>query len=41
MHTIFWLENLKGRVHSEDIGVAERIILKLILGKQNGKVWTG
>jgi hypothetical protein len=30
---IFWLENLKGRDHSEDIGVGVRIILKWILGK--------
>jgi hypothetical protein len=28
------LENLKGRDHSEDLGVDGRIILKCILGKQ-------
>jgi hypothetical protein len=27
MHTKFWLENLKGRDYSEDIGVDGRIIL--------------
>jgi hypothetical protein len=33
MQTIFWLENLKGREHSEDVGVDEKIILEWILGK--------
>jgi hypothetical protein len=33
MYTIFWLEDLKGRVQSEDIGVDGRIILEWILGK--------
>jgi hypothetical protein len=28
MHKILWLENLKGRNHSEDLGVDERIILE-------------
>jgi hypothetical protein len=32
MHTIFWLENLKGRDHLEDLGIDERIILEWILG---------
>jgi hypothetical protein len=41
MHTIFWSENLKGRNHSEDLGVDERTILKWILWKQGGKLWTG
>jgi hypothetical protein len=37
VHTIFWLENLKGRDHSEDIGVDGRIILvDSILGKYEG-----
>jgi len=27
MHTVFWLENLKGRYHLEDLGVDERMIL--------------
>jgi hypothetical protein len=33
MHTVFCLENLKGRVHFEDLGADERIILEWILGK--------
>jgi hypothetical protein len=40
MHTDFWLNNLKGRDHSEDLGVDEKIILEWILGKRIGKVWT-
>jgi hypothetical protein len=28
MHTVFWLENLKGRDHLEDVGVDGRIILE-------------
>jgi hypothetical protein len=38
MHRKFWLGNLKGRDHSEDVGVNERIILELILQKKNGKM---
>jgi hypothetical protein len=33
MSTKFWLESLMRRDHSEDIGIAGRIILKWILGK--------
>jgi hypothetical protein len=32
---------LKGRDHSEDIGTDGKIILKWILGKRDGKMWTG
>jgi hypothetical protein len=32
---------MKGRDHSEDLGVDGRIILEWILGKYGGKVWTG
>jgi hypothetical protein len=41
IHTIFSFENLKGRGHSEDVGVDGRIILEWILGKYGGRVWTG
>jgi len=33
MHTIFWLENLKGRDHLEDTGVDGKIILEWVLRK--------
>jgi hypothetical protein len=33
MHTEFYLENPKGTDHLKDLGVGERIILKLILMK--------
>jgi hypothetical protein len=41
MHKIFWLEKLKGRDYSENLGVVERIILKWIFGKQREKLWAG
>jgi hypothetical protein len=31
-HTKCWLENLKGRYHSENLGVDGKIILKRIFG---------
>jgi hypothetical protein len=31
MHAKFWLENLKGRNHSEDLAADVRIILEWIL----------
>lgn len=30
MHTKFWLENQKGRDHSEDLGISGRTILKCV-----------
>jgi hypothetical protein len=33
--------HLKGRDHSKDIGVNGKIILKWILEKLYGKMWTG
>jgi hypothetical protein len=41
MSTKLWSENLKGRDHSEDLGVDGKIILKGISGKLGGKLWTG
>jgi len=35
----FWLEILKGRDHSEVLGIDEKIILDWILGKECGKLW--
>jgi len=40
MLTQFWSTNVKGRDHSEDIGVDGKIILEWILGKQGGAAWT-
>jgi len=33
MHKTFWLENLTGRDHSDELGVVKRILLKWILEK--------
>jgi len=33
MYVTFWLVNLKGRDYSDDLGIDERIISELILGK--------
>jgi hypothetical protein len=41
MLTKFWFENLKGRDHSEDLDIDERMISEWILGKLCGKVWPG
>jgi len=38
MHTKVWLEKLKGRYCSEDVGTDGRIILELILKKLGGKI---
>jgi len=35
MHTVFWVENLKGRDHLEDLGVDGRIILEWLLGRED------
>jgi hypothetical protein len=35
------VRNLKGRDHSEYLGIDGKIILEWILGKKGGKVWTG
>jgi hypothetical protein len=33
----FWLENLKGRDYSKDIGIDGKVILEWMLEKQCGK----
>jgi hypothetical protein len=38
---IFSLENMKGRDHSEDLGIDGKIILEWVLGIWGGKVWIG
>jgi len=37
----FWLENVKGPAHSEDLGIDGIIILEWILGAYVGRMWTG
>jgi hypothetical protein len=37
MGTVFWLEYLKGRDHSEELNVDGKIILEYILRKQGVK----
>jgi hypothetical protein len=41
MHTIPWLENMKGRDNFENLGTDGRIILKWILRKKGEMTWTG
>jgi hypothetical protein len=41
MHAVFRLGNLKRRDNSEDLAVDGRTVLKWILGKYGGMVWTG
>jgi hypothetical protein len=41
VHIKFWSENLKLRDHSEVLGAGGKTILEWILGKEDGKVWTG
>jgi hypothetical protein len=36
-----WLENLKGRGHSEDLGIDRMILLEYILEKQDKMLQTG
>jgi hypothetical protein len=33
MHTLFWVENLKGRDYSEDLRVDGKTVLGWVLGK--------
>jgi hypothetical protein len=39
MHDKFYLENVHGRDHVEDLGVNGKIILKRILKKLDIRVW--
>jgi hypothetical protein len=41
MRAKLWLLSLKGRDHSEDLGVDARIILEWILRKWGWSVWIG
>jgi len=41
MHTEFSWGNMRERVHLEDPGVDERIILRWIFKKWDGGAWTG
>jgi hypothetical protein len=41
MHTVFYLANLEGKVHLDDLGVDGKRILEWILGKDGGILWTG
>jgi len=41
MYTKLWPENLKGRVHVEDLGVDGEIVIECILEEEGGKLWTG
>jgi len=40
MHRALWLESLKGRHHTKELGMYGKIILEWIFGKQGGKKWT-
>jgi hypothetical protein len=40
MRTKLFLEYLKGRHNSEDLDIDVKIILKLILGKLDVRMWT-
>jgi hypothetical protein len=37
---LFWLENMKGRDHLEDVGIDVRIILKWIMKQYGVRLWT-
>jgi hypothetical protein len=40
MNTTFRLENLKGKYHSNNLGIDGKVILEWILEKWGRKVWT-
>jgi len=37
MHTIFWLENLKRRCHSGDLGMDGKIVFNISYGDRLGR----
>jgi hypothetical protein len=39
VHTGSWWGSIKGRDHSENLGVGGRIILKWIFKKYDGRAW--
>jgi hypothetical protein len=41
MHTGIWWANQKERDHWKDLDVGGRVILKWIIDKYDGLVWTG
>jgi hypothetical protein len=41
VHTGFCWEDMRERIHFEDISVDGRIIIKLIIKKWDGEPWTG
>jgi hypothetical protein len=41
MHAKFWPENVKGKDNLKGKGMNWRIILKSVLNKYYGRVWTG
>jgi hypothetical protein len=41
VYTRFCWRELKGRNHLEDLLIDERIILKWVIKKSDGRIWTG
>ena len=41
MYTGFWWRNLRERLHLEDLGIDDRIILKWISNTLDREAWTG
>jgi hypothetical protein len=39
MHSLFWLDSLKGKDLSKDLGIDGKLILEWSLGKYGGKMW--
>jgi hypothetical protein len=41
MHTNLYLENLKGRDYTGDMGISESMVVEQVLKKQSLKMWNG